>query len=112
MGLGKTIQTISLISFLREYKHVNRYFLIIVPKSTIPNWINEFKKWSPQIKVVNLIARKEHREEIIKNQMLPDKFDVCITTFEGCRICLPALNKFRWEYIIVDEAHKIKNEES
>ena len=35
-----------------------------------------------------------------------------VTTFEGCRICLSALMKFKWEYLIVDEAHKIKNEES
>lgn len=59
MGLGKTIQTISLIAFLREYKHVKGYHLIIVPKSTVPNWINEFKKWVPEMRVINLIARKE-----------------------------------------------------
>lgn len=35
-----------------------------------------------------------------------------MTTFEGCRICLSALLKYKWEYLIVDEAHKIKNEES
>lgn len=59
MGLGKTIQTISLLAFLREYKKIKRQFLIIVPKSTIPNWMMEFKKWCPSIKVINLIARKE-----------------------------------------------------
>ena len=35
-----------------------------------------------------------------------------VTTFEGFRICLSPLMKFKWEYLIVDEAHKIKNEES
>jgi SWI/SNF-related matrix-associated actin-dependent regulator of chromatin subfamily A member 5 len=82
------------LAFLREYKHVKGYHLVIVPKSTIPNWMNEFKKWCPEIRVVNLIA------------------NVCLTTFEGCRICLSYLLKFKWEYTIVDEAHKIKNEES
>jgi SWI/SNF-related matrix-associated actin-dependent regulator of chromatin subfamily A member 5 len=86
--------------------------LIIVPKSTIPNWMNEFKKWCPQVRVINLIARKEQREEILKNDLQPEKFDVILTTFEGCRLCMPQLNKFKWEYLIVDEAHKIKNEDS
>ena len=66
MGLGKTIQTISFLSFLREYKKVNGYHLIIMPKSVIGNWMQEFKRWCPEIKVVNLIAVKEMREEIIK----------------------------------------------
>ena len=74
--------------------------------------MNEFKKWCPEVRVVNLIARKEQREEILKHQLQPNKFDVCLTTYEGCRICLSNLLKFKWEYLIVDEAHKIKNEDS
>lgn len=42
MGLGKTIQTISLISFLKQYKRINGPFLIIGPKSTLGNWFKEF----------------------------------------------------------------------
>jgi SWI/SNF-related matrix-associated actin-dependent regulator of chromatin subfamily A member 5 len=112
MGLGKTIQTISILTFLKEYKKIEGPHLVIVPKSTIGNWMKEFKKWSPTFRVVNLIARKEEREDIIKNVITPKKFDVCLTTFEGARICMSNLNKFNWEYVIVDEAHKIKNEES
>ena len=112
MGLGKTIQSISLVCFLREYKKIDGYHLIIMPKSVVGNWMREFKLWCPEVKVLNLIARKEEREEIIKTRLQPGKFDVCITTFEGVRICMGPLMKFNWEYIIIDEAHKIKNEES
>lgn len=86
--------------------------MIIVPKTVISNWKNEFKKWMPCCRVLNLIATKEEREEILKNQLHPGKFDVCLTTFEGVRLCMSALLKFKWEYLIVDEAHKLKNEES
>jgi SWI/SNF-related matrix-associated actin-dependent regulator of chromatin subfamily A member 5 len=83
-----------------------------MPKSVVGNWMKEFAIWLPDCRVVNLIATKEHREDIIKNKLLPGKFDVCITTFEGVRICMGPLMKFKWEYIIIDEAHKIKNEDS
>jgi SNF2 family DNA or RNA helicase len=59
MGLGKTVQTISLLSFLREYKHIKGYHLVIVPKSCIPNWMKEFHRWCPEMKIINLIATKE-----------------------------------------------------
>jgi len=48
----------------------------------------------------------------------PGKFDVkiilkvCLTSYEGVNICQKYLYKFTWKYIIIDEAHKIKNEES
>ena len=100
------------MGFLREFKHINGYHLVIVPKAVIPNWKHEFAKWLPQAKVLNLIATKEEREELLRNNLQPGKFDVCLTTFEGVRLCMTQLQKFKWEYLIVDEAHKIKNEES
>lgn len=42
MGLGKTIQTISLLSYLIEFKKNYGPFLIVVPLSTMSNWVNEF----------------------------------------------------------------------
>ena len=112
MGLGKTIQTIALLAFLSEYKKVDKYFLVIAPKSWIPNWVKEFKYWLPSMKIVNLIPRKEERERILSEELISDKFNVWITTYEGVRIWLEDLQKFEWEYLIVDEAHKLKNEAS
>jgi SNF2 family DNA or RNA helicase len=54
MGLGKTIQTIALLAYLMEFKHNNGPFLIVVPLSTMSNWVNELSKWAPDmIKVPN-----------------------------------------------------------
>jgi SNF2 family DNA or RNA helicase len=44
---------------MREFKHIKGYHIIIVPKSCIPNWMKEFAKWCPEMRVINLIATKE-----------------------------------------------------
>jgi SWI/SNF-related matrix-associated actin-dependent regulator of chromatin subfamily A member 5 len=71
-----------------------------------------YSKWLPSAKVLKLIATKEEREEILTHHLKPGKFDVCLTSYEGVNICKAELKKFAWKYIIIDEAHKIKNEES
>lgn len=110
MGLGKTIQTISMIAFLKEYKKINGPYLIVGPKSTLGNWMREFKIWLPCCRIVKLIAVKEERDEIINNYMQPGRFDVCLTSYEGVNICMKHIKRFTYKYIIIDEAHKIKNE--
>lgn len=112
MGLGKTLQTISFLGYLRYIKGIDGPFIVIVPKSTLDNWRREFAKWTPDVNVVVLQGNKDDRSEIINNQLLEAKFDVLITSFEMVIREKSVLKKFRWEYIIVDEAHRIKNEDS
>ena len=70
MGLGKTIQTISFICYLWETKGVRDIpFLVIAPKSTIPNWMKEFARWAPELRTINLDPRKGIREEILAEKM-------------------------------------------
>lgn len=58
MGLGKTIQTISLFAYLIEHKNNVGPFLIVVPLTTINNWMNEFEKWAPDIHVITYKGKK------------------------------------------------------
>lgn len=74
--------------------------------------MNEFEKWLPCARVVKLIATRDEREEILSSVVEKGKFDVLVTSFEGVRICLNSLKKIKWHYIVIDEAHKIKNEDS
>ena len=86
--MGKTIQAIALLAYLHEnVSFEGRPHLIVGPKSTISNWMKELQKWTPFFRVVNLIPTKEHREEILRTQMVPGRFDVCVTTYEGILIC-------------------------
>jgi SWI/SNF-related matrix-associated actin-dependent regulator of chromatin subfamily A member 5 len=109
MGLGKTIQSIAFMAYLKQYKKKSGYFLVVVPKSTMPNWSRELKTWCPALNVVVLNPVKEEREEALK-KITNHKFEVLITSYEGVNICINKLKKIKWECMIIDEAHRIKNE--
>jgi len=112
MGLGKTLQTISFLGYLRYICEINGPHLVVVPKSTLDNWKREFARWTPDIDVLVLQGNKDERQQLINERLLEEEFDVCITSYEMILREKSHLKKFAWEYIIIDEAHRIKNEES
>ncbi|KXN81809.1 ISWI chromatin-remodeling complex ATPase ISW1 [Leucoagaricus sp. SymC.cos] len=112
MGLGKTPQTISFLAYLKHYRGTPGPHLIVVPKSTFQNWAREFEKWMPDFNVICLAGNKDERTEIIASRLLPQDFEVCITTYERCLIDKSVLKKFSFEHIVIDEAHRVKNVDS
>lgn len=112
MGLGKTLQTISFLGYLRFVRGISGPHLVVVPKSTLDNWSREFAMWVPEINVLVLQGAKEERHDLINERLIDEKFDVCVTSYEMILREKSHLKKFAWEYIIIDEAHRIKNEES
>lgn len=112
MGLGKTIQTIALLAFLKQYRQINGPHLVIVPKSTMGNWYREFKKWCPSFRVLRLQGQKEERKRLVTEELMSGHYEVVVTTYETVIIEKAAFRKFQWRYIIIDEAHRIKNEKS
>ena len=112
MGLGKTLQTISLLGYLNEMRGITGPHLVIVPKSTLHNWMNEFKRWCPIIRAKKFHGNAEERTRQKEEEISPGKFDVCVTSYEMVIKEKGHLKKFHWRYIIIDEAHRIKNENS
>ncbi|AOA62227.1 Isw1b complex ATPase subunit [Komagataella phaffii CBS 7435] len=112
MGLGKTLQTISFLGYLRYLKGINGPHLVVVPKSTLDNWAREFKRWTPEVKTVLLQGDKDQRTTIIQDELMTCNFDVLISSYEIVIREKSSLRKFNWDYIVIDEAHRIKNEES
>lgn len=57
------MQTIGFLSHLRANK-IYGPFLVIGPLSTLPNWVNEFKRWSPEQPVILYHGSKAERAEL------------------------------------------------
>ena len=86
--------------------------MVLVPKSTLANWMNEFKKWCPTLRAVCLIGDQETRNKFIRDTMMPGGWDVVVTSYEMILREKSVFKKFQWKYMVIDEAHRIKNEES
>jgi len=108
MGLGKTIQTISLVTYLMEKKNNMGPFLVIVPLSTLSNWVLEFAKWAPSVTTVSYKGSPQARRAV-QGQIRSGKFNVLITTYEYIIREKAILSKLRWKYMIIDEGHRMKN---
>ncbi|KAL9407850.1 hypothetical protein AB3S75_044178 [Citrus x aurantiifolia] len=112
MGLGKTLQTISLLGYLHEFRGITGPHMVVAPKSTLGNWMNEIRRFCPVLRAVKFLGNPEERRHIRENLLVAGKFDVCVTSFEMAIKEKSALRRFSWRYIIIDEAHRIKNENS
>ena len=117
MGLGKTLQSISILGYTQEFKGISGPHIVLVPKSTLANWMNEFGRWCPSLRAIRFHGDKHERAEIIQERLRPGikqserDWDVLVTTYEVANMERTALMKIAWRYLIIDEAHRIKNEQ-
>ncbi|CAI9092629.1 OLC1v1027924C1 [Oldenlandia corymbosa var. corymbosa] len=132
MGLGKTIQSIAFLASLFE-ENVCPH-LVVAPLSTLRNWEREFATWAPQLNVVMYVGSSQARAVIreyefyfpkkLKNkkkksgQIVTEskqdriKFDVLLTSYEMINLDTVTLKPIKWECMIVDEGHRLKNKDS
>ncbi|KAL4972714.1 helicase swr1 [Aspergillus desertorum] len=109
MGLGKTIQTIALLAHLAVEHEVWGPHLVVVPTSVILNWEMEFKKWCPGFKIMTYYGNQEERRQKRKGWMDDNSWNVLITSYQLVLQDQQVLKRRSWHYMILDEAHNIKN---
>lgn len=114
MGLGKTCQVIAFLAHLYE-KGIKGPHLVVVPSSTIENWLREFQKFCPTLSVMPYYAgqaeRAVIRETIEDNR---DSINVIITTYTIAKAKVDAsfLRSMDFCACIYDEGHMLKSSTS
>lgn len=108
MGLGKTIQVLALLEEHHSNPKAGRVAsLVIAPKSLIYNWLVEAGRFAPKLKVAVLENKARHNIcDLVKTH------DVVIASYQITRSELAELNDIEFDYVILDEAHYIKNHTS
>ncbi|KAG0298177.1 hypothetical protein BGZ96_001722 [Linnemannia gamsii] len=118
MGLGKTIQ---MVAFVNTLFHQLKAFpcLIVVPNSTLTNWVREFAKWSPDLRVVAYYGPQSSRSVVRDHELFHRgthdlKCHVVVTTYEMIVNVTDStlFRKNSWECLVVDEGQRLKNENS
>ncbi|THD26034.1 Chromodomain-helicase-DNA-binding protein Mi-2 [Fasciola hepatica] len=131
MGLGKTIQTIAFLYSLYKEGHSRGPFLVAAPLSTLINWEREFEFWAPDLYVVSYVGDKDSRMVIREHEFSFEegavrggtrvmrmrsgtavRFHVLLTSYELISIDQALLGSIDWEVLVVDEAHRLKNNQS
>ena len=121
MGLGKTVQVIAFVNYIVNWNKNRGPFLIVAPLSTLGHWQREFETWS-NLNVVLYHGTQASRDLIFdtefyyfddRGHVIPgvNKFHVLITSYELVSKDLLRLSSVRFEAIIIDEGHRIKNSE-
>jgi superfamily II DNA or RNA helicase len=107
MGLGKTLQTILFLTALKDGTLPKRPdasdgpHLLVVPASLVFNWIAEFEKFSPTMRVLDFTG--SHRKHTFEGK------DVIITTYDTLRRDLESFAETSFHTLILDEAQAVKN---
>jgi SNF2 family DNA or RNA helicase len=109
MGLGKTIQTIALLAWLACERGDWGPHLVVVPTSVMLNWEMEFKRWAPAFKLLTYYGNPKERAAKRQGWSKPNAFHVCITSYTLVLQDARMFKRKKWKYLILDEAHMIKN---
>ncbi len=104
MGLGKTVQTLAFLQILKERGELTKPSLIVMPTSLIGNWKNEITKFTPNLNFLELYGLdRASKFDKIKEH------DIILTTYSLAQRDEDKYQDIKFEYIILDEAQKIKN---
>ncbi|XP_024519337.1 protein CHROMATIN REMODELING 4 isoform X2 [Selaginella moellendorffii] len=119
MGLGKTISACAFLSSLHYEFKVRGPCLVLVPLSTMPNWMAEFALWAPGLNVIEYHGSVKARAVIRQYEWYASshgskkqrayKFKVMLTNYETVINDPTPLRSLPWEALVVDEGHRLKN---
>uniref|UniRef100_A0A8C5U571 DNA excision repair protein ERCC-6-like n=1 Tax=Malurus cyaneus samueli TaxID=2593467 RepID=A0A8C5U571_9PASS len=111
MGLGKTIQVIAFLSGMFDAELI-QHVLLIMPTTLVSSWLVEFARWTPGLRVKEFhgsskTERTRNLERVQrKNGIIITSYQMLINNWK--QLASRHEQEFVWDYVILDEAHKIK----
>ncbi|CAA6677903.1 MULTISPECIES: DEAD/DEAH box helicase [unclassified Lentimonas] len=104
MGLGKTVQTIGFIAerLQTDLKDKTGAILIVLPPSLVFNWLDEFERFAPDIRVQDCLTRGSLGSAL-------ETAEVILTTYDRVRVEVAAYEAHHFDVVVFDEAHSLKN---
>lgn len=137
MGLGKTIQIIAFLAGLHHSNRLNKPMVIVTPATVMKQWVNEFHRWWPPLRVSILHTSGSGMMNIKSERAMEDRLEaghdgsvlsgsasraakkvvnrvlkqghVLVTTYAGLQTYAELLLPIDWGYAVLDEGHKIRN---
>ncbi|KAJ2713358.1 hypothetical protein H4R19_002293, partial [Coemansia spiralis] len=138
MGMGKTIQLIAFLLMVYHSTVPDRYkgadvtasntgvfpFLVVVPTTLVANWAREFSTWAPSLVVAQLSGQAANRDLQLEHTLFHKsgagkrdlRCHVVLTSYEaissaaGSAAMLAA--NIHWQVVVVDEGHRLKNDQT
>jgi SWI/SNF-related matrix-associated actin-dependent regulator 1 of chromatin subfamily A len=111
IGLGKTCQVISFFAHLLS-RGISGPHLVVVPSSTLENWLREFANFCPALKVEPYYGSQRERP-IIRESLRKDRsWNVLVTTYQlatGDKNDRGFLKSLQFNCCVYDEGHLLKN---
>lgn len=107
MGLGKTIQTLCHLHCEKASGRADLPSLILAPKSVVPNWEKEAKKFAPSLKVLALQGPGRKRYYPVLKHC-----DLVVTSYPILFRDAEEILDQKFHFVVLDEAHTIKNTSS
>ena len=111
-------QAVATLQCLRDMHGVADPFLIVAPLSTLTHWQRELASWS-SLHAVVFHGNKEARDVLVEREwrrggsLAKPRFDALVTSYEMLVVSAELFRKVRrWGYVVLDEAHRLKNKEA
>ncbi|KAF3813313.1 hypothetical protein GH733_018464 [Mirounga leonina] len=107
-----SLSAIALFIYLAGRLNDEGPFLILCPLSVLSNWREEMERFAPGLSCITYAGDKEERAHLQQDLKQESHFHVLLTTYEICLKDSSFLKSLPWSVLVVDEAHRLKNQSS